>query len=90
MSATATLDLTLEDFSGQVRRRVRKVPTDALMGEFLESVVEQLDLPDTDAEGRGITYGARVQGSSVAESERIGEVLENEDVVTLMPNVTAG
>ena len=32
MGATDTISLTVEDFTGQIRRRARGIPTDATVG----------------------------------------------------------
>jgi hypothetical protein len=85
-----TIDLTVEDFTGQVRRRVRGVPKGATIGDLLGSLVSELRLPANDGQGRPVTYAARVRGESLAESDRVGDVLQQADEVTLSQNVTAG
>ncbi len=60
------------------------------MGDLLASVVPGMGLSATDSEGRGVTYAARVRGQSLAESDRVGDVLAQDDVVMLTRNVTAG
>ena len=40
--------------------------------------------------GRPVTYAARARGASLNESDRIGDVLEENETVTLTQNVTAG
>jgi hypothetical protein len=85
-----TIDLTVEDFTGQIRRRARGIPRDATVGDLVGGLTSELHLPANDTQGRPLSYGARARGESLLESDRIGDVLEQEDVVTLAPNVTAG
>ncbi|HKI32435.1 MAG TPA: hypothetical protein VKA46_11245 [Gemmataceae bacterium] len=85
-----TLDLTVEDFTGQVRRRARGIPRDATVGDLVGGLTRELHLPANDSQGRPLSYSARARGEGLLESDRIGDVLETEDVVTLAPNVTAG
>ncbi len=85
-----TLDLTVEDFTGQVRRRARGIPRDATVGDLVSGLTNELNLPSNDSQGRPLTYSARARGESLLESDRLGDVLDPEDVVTLAPNVTAG
>ena len=85
-----TLDLTVEDFTGQVRRRARGIPRDATVGDLVGGLTHELHLPANDSQGRPLSYSARARGESLVESDLIGDVLETEDVVTLAPNVTAG
>jgi hypothetical protein len=88
--AEKTMSLMVEDFTGQVRHRASGIPRDATMGEVIASVANRLRLPSNDAQGRPVTYAARARGASVNESDRVGEVLEENEVVTLTQNVTAG
>ena len=85
-----TIDLTVEDFTGQIRRRARGIPRDATVGDLVGGLTSELHLPANDTQGRPLSYSARARGESLLESDRIGDVLETEDVVTLAPNVTAG
>jgi hypothetical protein len=90
VSANGTIDVTVEDFTGQIRRRVRGLPRDATVGDLIGTLTSELRLPANDSQGRPVTYAARARGESLADSDRIGDVLQNEDVVTLTQNVTAG
>ena len=90
MTGTDTLSVTVEDFTGQVRRRARGIPKDATVGELVSSLLHELRLPANDSQGRPLTYSARARGESLTESDRVGDVLEENEVVTLTQNVTAG
>jgi hypothetical protein len=48
----------------------------------------RLRLPGNDSQGRPITYAAR--GASLNESDRVGDGLEENEVITSIQNVTAG
>ena len=86
----ATLTLKVEDSTGQVRRRARGIPSEATVGDFMTSVVRELRLPVNDSQGQPLTYAARANGESLLESDRVGDILKDEDTVTLTQNVTAG
>jgi len=88
--AEATMSLVVEDFTGQVRHKASGIPRDATLGELIDSVANRLRLPANDSQGRPVTYAARARGVSLNESDRIGDVLEENEVVTLTQNVTAG
>jgi len=85
-----TLSLFVEDFTGQVRHRASGVPHDATLGELIAGVTNRLRLPANDSQGRPVTYAARSAGVSLHESDRVGDVLQENAVVTLTQNVTAG
>jgi hypothetical protein len=85
------LTLEVEDFTGQIRRRAKNVHRDEQVGDFVTNVVQQLHLPDIDASGRPVRYGARThRGDALNYTDRVGDVLEEGDVITLTKNVTAG
>jgi hypothetical protein len=90
MTATETISLTVEDFTGQVRRRARGIPKDATVGDLVNGLLQEMCLPANDSQGRPLTYAARARGESLSEGERVGDVLQEHDVVTLTQNVTAG
>jgi hypothetical protein len=52
--------------------------------------MREMRLPVNDSQGRPATYAARAHGESLLESDRVGDVLKEDDVVTLSQNVTAG
>lgn len=88
--AEKTMSLTVEDFTGQMRHKASGIPRDASLGELITSVTRKLRLPLNDSEGRPVTYAARARGASLNESDRVGDVLEENETVTLTQNVTAG
>jgi hypothetical protein len=90
MGATDTISVTVEDFTGQIRRRARGIPKDATVGDLIGGLMQELRLPANDSQGRPLTYSARTRGESLTESDRVGDVLVEDDVLTLTQNVTAG
>lgn len=91
MIARDTMTLEVEDITGQVRRRAGGIPRDVTVGEFVSGISSELDLPDQDAQGRPILYGARSSSGDVLNlTDRLGDVLRENEVVTLTKSVTAG
>ena len=88
--ADRTMSLVVEDFTGQMRHRASGIPLDATVGELLGSVANRLRLPENDSQGRPVTYAARAGGISLSEGDKVGDVLQDNEVVTLTQNVTAG
>jgi hypothetical protein len=89
MSATMTLEI--EDFTGQVTRRATGVDSDEQVGDLVINLAQELHLPDIDASGRPVQYGARSSRGDVLNfTDRVGDVLEEGDTITLTKSVTAG
>jgi hypothetical protein len=98
MSATMTLEresvapltLEIEDLTGQVRHRVQADPR-MHVAEFVQGAEQQLHLPEIDASGRPVRYGARSSDGDVLNpTDRLGDVVRPGAVVTLTKSVTAG
>lgn len=88
---TDTMTLEVEDFTGQVRRRARGIPRSATVSELVDSLRGEMQLPDQDAQGRPIQYGAlTAHGEMLNATDQLGEVLEDEQTITLTKSVTAG
>ncbi len=90
MGMTGTISLKVKDPTEQKQLLARNIPVDAEVGEVRASLIRQLSLPLHDLSGRPCTYGVRANGESLAESDRVGEVLREGDTITLTQNVTAG
>ncbi len=91
MVSTATMTIDVEDFTGQVRRRARGIPRNAMVGDLVESIRGEMQLPEHDAQGRPIQYSALTAGGEMLNAtDRVGDVLEEEELVTLTKSVTAG
>ena len=86
-----TMTLEVEDFNGQIRRRATGIPRSATVNDLIESISSELQLPRHDPHGRDILYGARTtDGDMLNPTDEVGDVLEDEQVVTLTTSVTAG
>jgi hypothetical protein len=81
--AEKTMSLVVEEFTGQMRFKAPRVPRDATVAEFIGSVASRLRLPLNDSEGRPVTYAARARGGNLGEADRVGDVLQENEVVTL-------
>jgi hypothetical protein len=91
MIAKGTMTLEVEDFTGQVRRRASGIPRTATVTDLVDSIRGEMQLPDQDAQGRPIQYGAlSSRGEMLNATDQLGEVLEDKELVTLTKSVTAG
>lgn len=87
------ISLRVRDTSRQKMARVDDVPPDASIGELVQGLLgSRMHLPRKDAEGRDLNYHAKLEreGRHLHASERVGDVLQNEDEVVLQPQITAG
>ena len=91
-AASSTLSLSVSDFVGQRRARLSAVPRLSTIGELITSLVPKLELPEVNVEGRPLHYQARLEREQrhVHVSELVGEALQDEDEITLTPNIDAG
>ncbi len=93
MSQTATLNrLQASDVSGQKLADVREVPLDATIGELIQGLLPEMNLPPNDVSGRPLTYHARLEreGRHLHATETVGEALSEDDHIVLQPNIDAG
>lgn len=88
----ATLDISVSDATGQKVSKASAVPADGTVGELISGLVQEMRLPMNDSSGRPLTYHARLEreGRHLNASEVIGDALETNDRIRLMPNVDAG
>jgi hypothetical protein len=79
------------DVTGQKLRRVRS-PRDASVGEVVDGLLGRMHLPATDSDGQVLTYHARLEreGRHMHRSEIVGDVVQENDRVTLQPDIDAG
>lgn len=90
---TATgVSLSVGDVTGQKIFVVANAPSDGTVGELIQDMLGKMSLPQTDSGGHPLQYHARLEreGRHVHASERIGDVLEMGDHLTLQPNIDAG
>jgi len=86
------IGLQVSDVSGQKLASVNQVPQDATVGELIQGLLAQMNLPQNDVGGRPLTYHARLEreGRHLHASERVGDALQTGDRVVLQPNIDAG
>lgn len=92
VAANPGMDLTVSDVSGQKQRLVTGAPLDANVGDLIEGLLPQMQLPRVDAHGRPLVYHARLEreGRHLHGSEVLGEALQTDDRLVLQPNIDAG
>jgi hypothetical protein len=86
------ISLTVSDVSGQKVFRVPQAPPDATVGELVQSLLSQMNLPANDSNGQPLSYQARLEreGRHLNSAERVGDALMNSDELMLQPNIDAG
>ena len=84
--------ISVADVSGQNVVRAAGVSPGATVGELVQGLVPKMNLPESDAEGRKMSYHVRLErlGRHLHPSEVVGDVLEEDDRITLQPNIMAG
>ncbi len=85
-------ELEISDVSGQKVFSVANAPAANTVGELIQEMLGKMNLPRNDASGAPLSYQARLEreGRHLHASERIGDVLQNSDRLTLQPNIDAG
>lgn len=91
-AAVAIKGLEISDVTGQKRTNVSNVPPDCTVGELVQELLSELQLPKNDGAGRPLVYHARLdrEGRHLHGSETVGESLKSGDKVVLTPNIEAG
>jgi hypothetical protein len=84
--------ITVHDVSGQKSVRLRGVPSDATVNEVVRQLLGDMEMPNSDGDGRPLNYHARLERESrqLGDNERVGDVLQSGDALRLLPNVDAG
>ncbi len=83
--------INVEDMTGNLKRRAAGIPRDASIDELIASLSRAMGMPEMDAQGHPILYGLRTSnGDPLNPTDRVGEVLQPDDLVTLTKSVTAG
>lgn len=91
MIKATKIALEASDATGQNRVRAH-IPSDSTLGEVVETLVDRMRLSNVDTAGRPLSYQARLerQGRHLNASEIAGETLQENDRVSLHPNIDAG
>jgi hypothetical protein len=89
---TQSIGLEASDVSGQKTARIRDVPIDWSVGELVQGLLSQMNLPQNDTSGRPLTYHLLLEreGRHLHGSELVGAAMETGDKVILQPNIDAG
>ena len=85
----AKIKVTVTDVSGQIRRNA-KIPSGTHVSEIIESLLPNLNLPSFDSTGTIISYHIRndTSGQKLTGSDLAGDVLQENDTMRLMPEIT--
>jgi hypothetical protein len=88
----SSMALSVHDVSRQRRVALSGVDREISVGELVRGVVPRMRLPRLDAQGRPLSYQVRLdrEGRHLNFSERVGEVLEDRDELTVQPFISAG
>ena len=91
-AAATDLRLRVQDVTGQKMASVSDISPDSTVGELIDGVLAKMRLPDTDSEGRPLSYQARLEreGRHLHASEIVGDAMQTDDEVVLLPDVDAG
>ncbi len=89
---TAGIGLEVTDVSEQKKANVENVPGESTVGELIQALLPQMNLPKNDGAGRPLTYHARLEreGRHLHASERVSDALKPGDRVVLQPDIHAG
>ncbi len=92
LERSAVEGLQVSSVTGQQRVNVDPVPPDCTVGEMIQGLLCQMQLPRNDSLGRRLVYHARLEreGRHLHGSELVGDALQAGDKVTLTPNIDAG
>jgi len=90
--AGMTVGLRVSDVSGAKRVRASEVPGSSTIGELVSGLLTRMGLARHDADGRPLTYSARLEreGRHLSGTELVGNALHEEDELVLTPNIDAG
>ena len=89
----ASMTLTVSDVSRQRVRHIEDLPRETTAAEIVQSYLDDLGISRNEPEtGRSLTYRAMLprEGRHLRPNERIGDSLEDHDLVILQPNIDAG
>ena len=88
----STVTFNASDVTGQRSVTLRDVPSESSIGEFVDGLLPTMRLAATDRSGDPVHYDVRLERESrhLHRNERIGDVIQNDDEVTLFPRISAG
>jgi len=91
-AAAMTLGLRVSDVTGQKSARASAVPLSSTIGELVQGLLAKMGLARIDADGRPLQYYGRLEreGRHLNNGELVGDSLQDDDELTLTPNIDAG
>ena len=89
--STKSLTVRVTDASGQNLFLARDISLDSTVGELITSLPSRMGLVDK-ANSKPIAYTARLdrEGRQLNASERVGDVLREDDRLVIAPSIDAG
>ena len=84
--------ISVSDLTGQKRFRVKSVPKDSTIGDFLQELLVKTKLPRNDSAGRQLRFRVRLNRECrhLDAGELVGDSLQEDDEISLHPHVMAG
>ncbi len=78
MEKAKPVSVSARDVSGQ-KRATAAAPPDATVGELARALIAEMNLPQTDVEGRPMSYHVLLQreGRHLHPAETVGDVLQD-------------
>ncbi len=88
----SVMEIEALDVTGQRGRKYSPRDPDASVGQMIEELVAEMDLPVYDAEGGTTTYQARLErdGRALNAAERLQDTVVSGDRVYIEPDISAG
>jgi len=84
--------INVQDVTGQREVRLRSAPSDATVLEVVKQLLGDMEMSSSDTEGRPLNYHARLEREErmLGDNERVGDVLQPNDSLRLLPTIDAG
>jgi hypothetical protein len=88
----STMEIEALDVTGQRGHKYFPRDPDASIGQMIEELVAEMDLPVHDAEGGITTYQARLErdGRALNAAEKLRDTVASGDRVFIEPDISAG
>ncbi|MBW1884171.1 MAG: hypothetical protein JRG89_12765 [Deltaproteobacteria bacterium] len=91
-TATIALDLHARDVTGTKKVRVPSANPEATIRELTQGLLRRMGLIREDAGGQPLEWQMRLErgGRQLNDSELVGDALQLDDEIVLLPKVNAG
>ncbi len=92
MSEMEAVEIVVSDVTGQRSTRVRGISKDKKIADLVQELLSKLGLATRDRAGNPLAYHARLdhERRRLHGGERVGDVLEDDNEITLLPRIDAG